>query len=219
MDWKNLGGKLRRAFGFQAQATPEPLPPATDRFLSARELKILSECVQHIKDITQTNALALKSMSQATPRPLGDEERAGQDALCDQLRSLGGTSLQSSQTALGTCVMWLGQLDSAHKTAVRLEAIVPPNPALPVKSDARKSVADIAVMARGASTIMGSVCRSLAVASPHLDVPNMQRIHEEYREHGAIMNEVLGKLTTLLIEATYGVRDSSPKQTLSLKKK
>lgn len=218
MDWKDLGGKLRRAFGLQTQPTPEPLPPPTDRYLSARELKTLLECVQHIKDITQTNALALKSLSQATPRPLGDAERYFQDAMCAQFRPLGGDPLQNSQMALGTCVAWLAQLNQAHNIAARNETVVTPNLALPVRSGSRKFAADIGVMARGATTAMGGICASLSTATPFLDIPNIQRIHEEYAEHGAVMNQILEKITTILTDATYGVRDQTPKQTLSLKK-
>jgi hypothetical protein len=219
MDWKDIGGKLRRVFGLQAQPTPEPLPPPTDRYLSARELQTLLECVQHIKDITQTNALALKSLSLATPRPLGDAERDFQDAMCAQFRPLGGDPLQNSQMALGTCVTWVAQLSQAHNIAVRNEVVVTPNLALPVRSGSRKFAADIGVMAEGATTAMRGICGSLSAAALFLDIPNIQRIHEEYAEHGAVKNQILEKLTTLLMDATCGVRDASPQQTLSLKKK
>ena len=210
MGFKDWGNQLRKAFGV-SQPAPTPTAPAaspeiratvqqlekgTHRQYSPGEIRALGGYLQQIKDITQTNMLAMGSLMQATPKPAYKDA----DGIRAVLQGLGGGSWDNTVDALGSCVLFASQLDKIQQAVAKNVQAGKDRPELPVIACERDLVIGIAGMAQGACNVRRALVKQVAAVEAYLDVPQLERIKRELAASDDKIIPLLSGLTTMTIE-------------------
>ena len=157
----------------------EQLHSGNFRFYSPAELDRLLEIARQLKDVVQTNCVAMGSLGQATVKT--DDPHAAE--LCKKMNEMGGAPLIDSETALGAYVLWAAQIESFRKSARVLYKPRPNEEKLPVVDCERQLVLDVAQSLARAYANMNSLQQKIATATPVLNIPQIDRINREYDGH------------------------------------
>lgn len=208
MDFKNWGGMLRKVFGAgSAPAVTPPSPEAQDaqqqlaggthRQYSPAEIRELTGYLLQIKDVTQTNMLAMSRLMQAAPKAQYKNDAA---ALCRALSGLGGAPWENTIDALGNCALFAAQLEEIEKRRAKSAQPKAPQDHLPVIDCERALVIGIAKMAQGACAIRRALIKQVAEAQVFLEIPELERIKRECAAYDDKVVPLLSDLTRMTLE-------------------
>lgn len=215
MDWGKWGKKLTGLFGGSAvapvkiaQNLPPPPPEVlqtmaqiqqgTHRQYSPQELDSLSGFIRTLKDVTQTNMLAMGSLLQAKPKT-GFEEAAL--PLVEELKALGGKPYEQTQDMLGNYVLWATQVEATRSKAAAYYNPNIKNDHLPVTDVERLLVAGVTQAAMGVYKQMTALVKQIKVVEDYLDVPQIERIKAEYEAQDESMKALIVPLCAMATQS------------------
>ena len=183
----------------------EQLPSGNFRFYSPTELDRLLEITCQLKDIVQTNCLAMRGLEDATVKT--DTPQASE--LRKSMNELGAAKRIDSETALGAYMLWLSQIKSFRKSATVLYQPRADEGRLPVVDCERQLVVDIADSISRSLTNMAAMQQNIATAQASLHIPQLDRITKEYARHNDKINALVAEISDFAINS-LGQRASAP---------
>ena len=182
----------------EEQGNPmEQLHSGHFRFYSPAELDRLLEVTYQLKDIVQTNCLAMRGLEDATVK--NDSPQAAE--LRKSMNEFGAAKRIDSETALGAYMLWLGQIKSFRKSATVLYRPRPDEGRLPVVDCERQLVVDIADSISRSLTNMAAMQQNIAKAQTVLNIPQLDRINREYARHNEKINDLVVEISDFAINS------------------
>ena len=228
MKWKNILGQIFGGASASSDMSARIIGRASNdnqndavsaRSLSVAELDSVIACLRDLKDITQTNMLALSSLVKATPKDLGAQDAAVEKAardLCAMMQPMADVPYVQTRDMLGNYVCWANQLTAMRANFVKIERVQKPNMDLPVNETECAMLRAIAQAAQGAYKQMIASQKQIVCVSKILDVPNSDRIDAEYTQHNKIAGPMLMGLSRLLVQASRGAQTRVARNDMNL---
>jgi len=202
MEWNNWGKKLARIFSGAGNGTSDPLGFPMARRFSVRELDDIIDCLQNLKDVTQTSTLAMDSILKAVP----NEKIPGAADVCAAGRNGLRQPLEQGRDMLGNYLLWKEQMTAERRNAVKQDRDARQDENLSVTDCDREFMIGVATSGREALAITRAAARVVKELEPYAAIPQIARIKAEFQEN----EPKISALFTNLIRLTGGVAKRTP---------